>query len=185
MDWLNVMTYDYAGTWTPYAGHNSPLFASSKQPDGSPRSTERSMTYLVKELGIPADRLAVGIPLYGRGFAVAKPYASTRDAPAARRRAGGGNYTGLEQLLKQGWTRQWDDETKTPWLLAPDRTSVIGYDDSESVAIKTEWAMKQGFRGVFFWQIGGDLLPDGTNPLQETARKKWTEGSASRSPKRP
>src|SRR5262249_55268780 len=30
-DWLNVMTYDFAGAWTPYAGHNSPLHASSKQ----------------------------------------------------------------------------------------------------------------------------------------------------------
>jgi chitinase len=38
MDWVNVMTYDYAGDWTAYAGHHSPLFASSKQP-GTPRST--------------------------------------------------------------------------------------------------------------------------------------------------
>jgi chitinase len=35
--------------------------------------------------------------------------------------------------------------------------------------------MKQGFRGVFFWEIGGDLLPDGSNPLQEAAHKKWEE----------
>jgi chitinase len=48
---------------------------------------------------------------------------------------------------------------------------VIGYDDAESIALKAEWAMGQGFRGVFFWQIGGDLMPDGTNPLQEAARK--------------
>ena len=175
MDWLNVMTYDYSGTWTPYAGHNSPLFASSKQPGGNPRSTELTMKYLVNERGLPADRLAVGIPLYGRGFAVAEPYASTRNAPATRPRARGGNYTNIERLLKAGLERQWDDETKNPWLIAPDRSSVIGYDDAESVSIKTEWAMKQGFRGVFFWQIGGDLLPDGTNPLQEAAHGKWTE----------
>jgi len=33
--------------------------------------------------------------------------------------------------------------------------------------------MRQGFRGIFFWQIGGDLLPDGSNPLQEVARKEF------------
>ena len=81
MDWLNVMTYDYTGEWTDYAGHHSPLFASSKQPGGSPRSTELSMKYLLQEKGLPANRLAVGIPLYGRGFAVAEPYASTKGVP--------------------------------------------------------------------------------------------------------
>ncbi len=54
---------------------------------------------------------------------------------------------------------------------------MIGYDDAESIALKTAWAMKQGFRGVFFWQIGGNLLPDGTNPLQEAARRKLDESA--------
>ena len=84
-----------------------------------------------------------------------------------------GNYSNLHQLEKEkGWTRIWDKETQNPWLIAPDHKVVVGYDDAESVAIKTEWAMKQGFRGVFFWQIGADLLPDNTNPLQEASRKK-------------
>lgn len=179
MDWLNVMTYDFAGPWTSYAGHNSPLFASSKVPDGGRHSTELSMKYLVEQKGLPADRLAVGIPLYGRGFAVSEPYASTKNAPR-RGRIPGGNYSNLHKLEHdQGWIRRWDDETKTPWLIASDKSAVIGYDDVESVSIKTEWAAKQGFRGIFFWQIGADLLPDGSNPLQEACRKKWVseEGS--------
>jgi chitinase len=180
MDWLNVMTYDFAGSWTPYAGHNSPLFASSKQPEGSPRSTELTMKYLLEQKGMPANRLAVGIPLYGRGFAVPEPYALTKNA-RSRGRLPGGNYTNIHKLeSEQGWVRQWDNETKTPWLLSPDKSTVIGYDDVESVSIKTEWAMKQGFRGIFFWQIGGDLLPDGTNPLQEACRKKWLTPSDAR-----
>jgi chitinase len=177
MDWINVMTYDYAGPWTSYAGHNSPLFDSSKQPGGNPRSTASTMKYLVEKQGLPPDLLAVGIPLYGRGFDVSEPYASTKDSPRAGARPRGGDFKSLEKLRAQGWVRKWDDETKNPWLYAPDHTSVIGYDDVESVSIKSEWAMKQGFRGVFFWQIGGDLLPDGTNPLQEAAHLKWSQGS--------
>jgi len=175
MDWLNVMTYDFAGSWTSYAGHNSPLFASSKQPEASRSSTESTMKYLLDQKGMPPNRLAVGIPLYGRGFAVSEPYASTKNVPR-RARVPGGDYSNIHKLQNEhGWVRRWDDETKSPWLIAPDKSVVIGYDDVESVAIKTDWAMKQGFRGIFFWQIGGDFLPDGTNPLQEACRKKWDD----------
>lgn len=172
MDWLHVMTYDMAGEWTDYAGHHSPLYASSKQP-GNPRSTELAIKYLL-DRGLPADRLALGIPLYGKGFMVSEPYARKKDPTGgSRKQARGGNYVYLYHLQTQeGWTRQWDDETKNPWLIAPDHSAVIGYDDDESVAMKTEWAMKHNLRGVFFWEINGDLLPDGTNPLQDAARKE-------------
>jgi chitinase len=178
MDWINVMTYDYTGDWTNFAGHHSPLFASSKQPGTNSRSTAGTMKYLLEERKLPANRLAVGIPLYGRGFAVKEPYASTKDVPKGRGQAGGDYRNILRREREQGWTRKWDDETKNPWLYAPDQSAVIGYDDPESVAIKTEWAMKQGFRGVFFWQINGDRLADGTNPLQEAARKELDKSQA-------
>jgi chitinase len=132
------------------------------------------MKYLIEKRGLPADRLAVGIPLYGRGFAVDEPYASTKGLPKARMPSP--TYVNLRKLhLNEGWTRRWDDETKTPWLIAPDKSRVIGYDDAESVALKADWAMKQGFRGVFFWQVNQDRLPDGTNPLQDAARKAFDQ----------
>jgi len=36
--------------------------------------------------------------------------------------------------------------------------------------------MSKGFRGVFFWQVDGDRLPDGSNPLQEAAHAAWAAG---------
>jgi chitinase len=179
MDWVNVMTYDYAGEWTAYAGHHSPLFASPKQP-GPPRSTELSMKYLTGR-GMPADRLAVGLPLYGKGFAVAEPYADTKKAKTTGQVPRGTNYTQIAKLIEdQGWTRRWDDRTKSPWAVAPDGSVVIGYDDAESISLKSKWATEQGFRGVFFWQIGGDLMADGTNPLQRAARKALDAGTPGR-----
>jgi len=176
MDWVNIMTYDMAGDWTDYAGHHAPLFPSSKHPEAAERSAASSMMYLVEQRGFPAERLALGIPLYGRGFAVEEPYASTVNAPD--RPIPRGHYANLHHLLHQeDWTRHWNDETKTPWLIAPDHSVVIGYDDAESVAIKTRWAMEQGFRGVFFWQVAADRLPDGSHPLQEAARQVWEEAN--------
>jgi chitinase len=177
MDWINVMTYDFTGDWTSYAGHHSPLYASSKQP-GNARSTQLSMKYLV-ERGMPANLLAVGLPLYGKGFAVSEPYAAVKK-PAKGQGVKAGAYSNIDKLIKEkGWTRQWDDETKNPWAIAPDGSAVIGYDDAESLSLRTDWAMKQGFRGVFFWQISEDLQPDGTNPLQEASHQKWLKHARS------
>jgi cyclophilin family peptidyl-prolyl cis-trans isomerase len=177
MDWIHVMTYDYAGQRSPYAGHHSPLFASSRQP-GRRYSTELTMRYLV-DRGLPADRLAVGLPLYGRGFAAAEPYAAVNKTGKGRA-ARGGSYVAIERLIReQGWTRRWDNETKNPWAIAPDHSGVIGYDDAESLALRTAWAMNQGFRGVFFWEIAGDRLADG-NPLQKACHEQWTQSVRSR-----
>ncbi len=173
MDWIHVMTYDYAGQGSPYAMHHSPLFASSKRP-GRRFSTEITMKALV-DRGLPADFLAVGLPLYGRGFAAAEPYGAVNKTGKGRARREG-SYIAIDRLLRdQGWTRRWDDETKNPWAVAPDGSAVIGYDDAQSLGLRTEWAMKQGYRGVFFWEIAGDRLADGSNPLQEASHKEWTK----------
>jgi chitinase len=168
-DWINVMTYDMAGTWTDYAGHNAPLKPSTRAPGGQAPSAEATITFLLDERKLPADHVALGIPLYGRGFAVKEPYASTKDAP--RTRLPRGDYANLAHLLAdEGWTRVWDAETQVPWLLAPDRSAVFGYEDPESARIKGDWARAKGLRGVFFWQVHGDRMPDGTNPVQAAAR---------------
>jgi len=179
LDWVNVMTYDYAGPWTDRAGHNAPLFGSSKWGVKNPLSIELSMTHLIEKRGMPADRLALGLPLYGRGFDAAEPYAPTKKR--ARSRFPSPSYQAIADLLKQGWSRTWDDETKTPWLISPNQSAVIGYDDAESIRLKTEWALSKGFRGVFFWQINGDRLPDGSNPLQAAARQAWDAAHRDRS----
>jgi chitinase len=174
LDWVNVMTYDYAGDWTPYAGHNAPLFASTRVPGGRSPSVAATIDYLLTERRFPADRLALGLPLYGRGFPVKEPYASTKGVPKARLPRG--DYRNLARLLgEEGWTRRRDDETKVPWLIAPDGSAVFGYDDAESLATKTDWAMGRGLRGVFFWQVAADRLDDGSHPLQEAARREWEE----------
>ncbi len=170
MDWINVMTYDYCGSWSTFAGHHSPLFASTKLTEKEVLSTKLTIDYLIKNREFPADRIALGLPLYGRGFAVSEPYVATTGAPKPSNDSA--NYKQIPDLIrKEKWVRHWDDETKTPWLVSPDSGDIIGYDDAKSISIKTQWAIDRDLRGVFFWQIDGDRLRDGSNPLQEAAHK--------------
>ena len=171
MDWINIMTFDYFGSGANFAGHHSPLFASSKMPKDNILSTELTMKYLLEKKRLPANRLVIGIPLYGRVFAVSEPYASNMDAPKPSRASA--NYNEIRKLQTQDhWQRKWDDETKNPWLFSPDGSEIICYDDSKSIAMKAQWAVQKGFRGIFFWQIAADRMPDGSNPLQQTAREE-------------
>jgi chitinase len=173
MDWVNVMTYDYYGSWSNCAGHHSPLFVSSQMPEAEQPSTASSIKYLL-DRKLPPDRIALGLPLYGRAFGVDQPYVDTAGARKPRRESY--NYKQIAPLLTDpGWTRQWDDETKNPWLIARDGSEIVGYDDAKSIAIKTRWALDLGLRGVFFWQIDADRIPNGRNPLQEAATNILSE----------
>ena len=70
VDFLNVMTYDFHGPWSGHAGHNAPLRAAAGDEDGAVASVESGMAYWTAKRRWPAGRLNVGIPCYGRGFAV-------------------------------------------------------------------------------------------------------------------
>lgn len=166
MDFINVMTYDFYGAWSQQAGHHAAFLASSK---ATGMSAQKAMTYWHEGKGIPKDKLLLGLPLYSRGFAASKPYDKVdRDAPGAFQAKA---YRELHQLIKDGWVCSWDDETRNPWLTSPKGDYVHSYDNEKSLALKTHWAIEQGYRGVFFWEIKQDRLEDGSNPLLEASRK--------------
>ncbi len=170
MDWVNVMTYDYAGGWAGFAGHNAPFTPSSQAPPEGHQSVTTTFDYLLDQRRLPPDRLALGLPLYGRAFSVAKPYADTTGSNEPGRAK---TFLQSQKLLTDGWVRSWDDETQTPWLTSPDGDAVLAYDDTQSIRLKTEWARRKGLRGVFFWEVSQDRQSTGGNPLQEAAKAAW------------
>ena len=63
-DWFGVMTYDYHGSWTAHAGHNSPLYVSGGDPEGAIDTAVRGW----RQKGIPDAKLLPGFAFYGREF---------------------------------------------------------------------------------------------------------------------
>ncbi len=177
MDWVNVMTYDYAGGWATFAGHNAPFSPSSRAPADGRHSVTTTFEYLLKDRGFPPERLALGLPLYGRAFSVNRPYADPTgtDKPGRAK-----TFNESRLLLQEGWTRVWDEETQTPWLRSPSGDRFLGYDDAESIRLKTRWARQRGLRGVFFWEVSQDRLPSGNHPLQQAAKTAWSDAQSAK-----
>ncbi|MFE7410729.1 glycosyl hydrolase family 18 protein [Streptomyces laurentii] len=152
MNWFNVMTYDFFGAWDakgPTAPH-SPLTSYAGIPQQGFNSADAIAKY--KAQGVPANKLLLGIGLYGRGWT-----GVTQDAP-------GGTATGPAQ----GTYEQGIEDYKVLKTSCPATGTVAGtayakcgtnwwsYDTPATINSKMSWAKSQGLGGAFFWEFSGD-----------------------------
>jgi chitinase len=159
VDFMNVMTYDYYGTWSEATGHVSPIFQS---PDDPSRvgSVKTSMDLYDNEYAVPREKLNIGTPFYGYEWDGTDQLWTDCLTCAAY----SWNYAPYikERVNQGGWTRNMDDVAMAPYLTNPDIEGVnlpgfITYDDENTTAMKTTYVMKnRGFGGMFMWDLSGD-----------------------------
>ncbi|MGW3436853.1 glycoside hydrolase family 18 protein, partial [Streptomyces bacillaris] len=151
IDWYDVMTYDYFGSWSaqgPTAPH-SPLTSYPGIPAQGFNSADAIAK--LKAKGVPAKKLLLGIGFYGRGWT-----GVTQSAP-------GGSATGPAAGIEPG--NQYYKVLKTT---CPATGTVGGtayahcgnnwwsYDTPATINTKMAWAKDQGLGGAFFWEFNGD-----------------------------
>jgi len=161
LDWLNVMTYDYH-SGSAIAHFNAPLHAAASDP--TPFYNVDSTVALYLRGGVPARKIVIGVPFYGRAYGGVHGMNGGLFQPATpppREWATGLDYRQIaaRNLTTQGFTRFWSSEARVPWLHNDSLGVFVSYDDAESIGLKAEYARERGLGGVMIWEIGGD---DGT-----------------------
>uniref|UniRef100_A0A5S6Q0U9 Chitin-binding type-2 domain-containing protein n=1 Tax=Trichuris muris TaxID=70415 RepID=A0A5S6Q0U9_TRIMR len=162
LDFVNLMSYDFHGSWDLTTGANSPLFAHSC---GSCSSSSWSVAGAAAHWnarGMPRKKIMIGLPTYGRGWllknASMKSLGSPASGPSSALKytgeSGIASYYECCEMLSQGAERYWNNETKTPYLIKDDQW--FSYDDEESFVHKTDWIMKEGYGGAFVWSLDMD-----------------------------
>lgn len=166
IDFWNIMTYDFHGPWSTHAGLLSALFPTTDQPaDCGKKNMEYSLNYWLQR-GVPKEKILLGIPGYGYGFATKAWGTKTGEKPKYNSLG----YRQILPLLDTGWVKHWDDQAKVPWLELPGENQRITYEDPQSVRLKAQWAKEQGIAGVFFWEISQDYLNGDHYLVREAAR---------------
>lgn len=112
IDLFHMMTYDQS------KGHHSPFELATK-------SVEQAL-----KIGLPADKLTLGLPFYGR-------HSRT------------GDWTTYEDLVQK--YKLTDDMDSVQ-----DSTGIIYFNGIKSIKKKTRFAIEQGIGGVMIWEVGQD-----------------------------
>ena len=167
VDWINLMGYDFHGTWDTTTNFNAPLFQSSKDPSDASLNVDSAVqTYLSS--GVPAEKLVLGVPFYGRGWAGVPDtdhglYQLAQGAAPGTYEAGSFEFKDLEEKYLPTWQSYWSEEAQVPWLYDPVSQTFISYDDARSLEAKAGYARDQGLAGVMIWELsqGDETLIDG------------------------
>lgn len=162
LDYVNIMTYDLYHGNDKVSGHHSPL-DQSRQGDQS-RNSSRSAVDGHIRAGVPASKIVLGIPFYGRGWEDVRPQDNGLYQPAI----GKHHFIGYDELLdkyinKNGFVRYWDADAKAPYLWNAEKRMFITYADEESFDYKIAYVKQKKLAGVMFWEYSYDMKHK--NPL--------------------
>ncbi len=156
LDYVNIMTYDLYHGNDKVTGHHSPL-AQSKKGDQSRNSSMSAVDGHIRA-GVPANKIVLGIPFYGRGWANVRPVDNGLYQPAS----GKHSFISYDELVdkyinKNGFVRYWDADAKAPYLWNARSRTFISYADAQSFGPKIDYVKKKGLAGIMFWEYIYDL----------------------------
>ena len=153
LDYVNLMTYDFF-TSGDTAGHHSNLYPPEDyERDASAQKSVR----LFLDAGVPAEKLVLGVPFYGRSWIMVGADKHGINMPV-KEGARGGGYTYIKDSLvnRKGFVRYWDENAKAPYLFNSETNQLVTYDDEESVKLKCEYVIDNHLAGMMFWQYASD-----------------------------
>ncbi|XP_076759553.1 chitinase-3-like protein 1 isoform X1 [Xylocopa sonorina] len=159
---INLMTYDFNGSWKNVAAINAPLYPSSNESGEQAKLNVNSAVRYWLSQGAPADKLIVGIPAYGRSFTLANsannkvgaPTVSGGKAGPYTQETGTLGYNEICEYLAQGWTIVREREQFVPYAFSGNQW--VGYDDTTSVQEKANYVKSMGLGGMMMWSVDTD-----------------------------
>lgn len=162
-DWVNVMTYDYAGPWSTLSGHQAPLYAEADDQfpdlDWAP-SVHYGLRYWTEILGVAPDSVSLGLPAYANQFVGAEEPGESYDEHSYLSYDSNGATSVVD--IRDSYDEGWDPDAEVPYL-AGDGV-FVSVPSPASWANKTAYARDRGIAGLMYWedsQDQNDLLLDG------------------------
>lgn len=153
LDYINLMAYDYTGSWGKINGHQANIYPNSQNPDSTPFSTNVAVDAFLAG-GIPPAKLILGMPIYGRAFvgtySPGTPFSSVGEGSWE---SGIWDY---KALPRSGSTVYYDETAGATYSYDPSSYTMISYDTPDMIQKKVSYAQGLGLGGSMFWEASAD-----------------------------
>ncbi|XP_046319612.1 chitotriosidase-1 [Marmota monax] len=177
LDFINLMAYDFHGSWEKVTGHNSPLFKRQGESGAAATFNVDAAVQLWLQKGTPANKLILGMPTYGRSFTLASLSDTGVGAPATGPGAPG-PFTKEGGILAYYEVCSWKgvhriEDQKVPYVFQDNQW--VGFGDVESFKAKVSYLKQKGLGGAMVWTLdlddfAGSFCNQGQYPLIQTLR---------------
>mmetsp|Transcript_23079 Transcript_23079/g.46713 ORF Transcript_23079/g.46713 Transcript_23079/m.46713 type:complete len:1317 (+) Transcript_23079:171-4121(+) len=170
---LNLMTYDFHGSWSETTGANAPLYNQGWGPEHF--SVHECVNNWLAGGG-PRDKINIGLPFYGRSFLTATGMNQPHDGAD---KTVWGIDDGTPQYFNivaqlPSMTSVWDKATWTEYAYFDDG-GLVSYDNENAICAKVAYAIDNNLAGFIIWELSGDLMSDLSTPLLDVVNKKLLE----------
>ncbi|PGH07225.1 hypothetical protein AJ79_06329 [Helicocarpus griseus UAMH5409] len=203
LDHINLMAYDFSGPWTTHSGHQAQLFtapppsiqgqgtSSSDASCAAAPSCQAGVSYVLAQ-GVPAKKILLGIPVYGRAFPGASGVGQPYEGVGGEERV-----FDYRDLPRRGAREMHDDLVVAAYCVdvgdgcagagadgndgegssgdgdGGGAAGFISYDSTRTVRQKARFVAQMQLGGLFYWHIAADavgersLVATGYNALHE------------------
>lgn len=153
LDHVNLMAYDYAGSWDTTSGHSANLFVNSITPKTTPFNTNSSLqAYL--DAGVPPKKMVIGMPIYGRSFE------ATEGIGKAFTGVGSGSWENgvwdYKDLPRSGAEVKYDEVAQAFYSYDSSTKELVSYDTPAIIKRKVTYLKNHNLGGSMFWEASAD-----------------------------
>jgi GH18 family chitinase len=168
LDYLLLMSYDFAGSWDNYGGHLSAIYHNPDSQMNNQFNCDAAVKNAIKA-GYPTHQICLGCPLYGRGWEKIVPDNSdnsklfgqsvsgaAKTISGAYGEPGMSSWRDIRNAIKNGTYTLYTDEISKTAYCVDANGKTWSHDTPNTVRYKVQYAKEKGLGGFLLWDLSDD-----------------------------
>lgn len=154
LDFINLMGYDFYNGWMYQTGHHANLYPSKYEKFGG-NSISQSVDLFLKA-AVPANKLILGIPFYGRKWNKVTPENNGLYQSAESGSEIIASWKIAEELKSGKFQKLYDESAKASYLWNAQDQVFMSYETPKEIELKSKFIKEKGLGGAMFWEYSLD-----------------------------